>query len=464
MTRTTTSKLPYVDLSVPKAKQITPAPPNETASLESLQKECQALAKLCEQQAEQQRALAASIMKRSQRVGIDCPQQFIRILGAQPPDTTTEEEQASETPPAVTVALPQPADVAPLLKHIDEIIERRLQAMISSAVSTAVAHAMEAFTSPRRSEESAARGHVNRSSAMPAIKAAQAPSGQVSRPTTYAGAASQPPVTNLSPASTGSPRNRPNRVPVKTPLTDSELECFFTKKPLNGLARAILYFRGLGRRDIWQVRRLFATLEIPAQAVQFISFIGANVAEMIVLDSLKDEVVTRLASVNVTVDATFDPLSPRAFTNTATIERLGLAGKPEREQVEAAKRAFLSRLDSMQAGIAGHRLGLKSFLRSLRKAVAEGAPTGHFFNPALRPRPTLNFDITKTRAIIEAMRPVAALAASPEPLVPDITVDDVMLSSPIRSSRKRPNLDLTEQQMPALSPPVDLPSGEGVKL
>ena len=82
MPKTKSPKTPYVDLNVPR----------ETATLESLQKECQTLAKLCEQQAEQQRALAANIMKKSQRLGIDCPQQFIRILGAHSPDTAMEEE------------------------------------------------------------------------------------------------------------------------------------------------------------------------------------------------------------------------------------------------------------------------------------------------------------------------------------------------------------------------------------
>lgn len=90
--------------------------------------------------------------------------------------------------------------------------------------------------------------------------------------------------------------------PNRAPLTNNESECFFTKRPLNGLSRAILHFRGLGRRDIWQVRRLLETLEVPLQAVQFIEFVGANITEMIVIDSLKDQVIKRLAAVNVIHD------------------------------------------------------------------------------------------------------------------------------------------------------------------
>ena len=118
----------------------------------------------------------------------------------------------------------------------------------------------------------------------------------------------------------------------------------------------------------------FETLKIPRQAVQFISYIGANVAELIVVDSHKEDITRRLAAAGVQHDPSFDPLSPRSFTDAATIERLGLTTKSEAEGSKAAKQAFISRMESMLSVIAGHRLGLRSFVRSLRNAVEDGIP------------------------------------------------------------------------------------------
>ena len=457
MARPKPSKRPDVVIARPPKDKPTPTPtaatPTNTANdakMLALRMECQAFAKLWEQQQAQMRASAASILKRSQDLGIDCLEHITHCLDAQA-STDAMEEQDEET---LSAGVPQ-LDIAFLVKHIDDTIDRKLRALINSAVSSAVAHAMEEFVSSRMGTSGS---HVDRDSAMPAIQA-QPASTQVRRPATYAGAVRQPPANDPSPPATNQAGARNRRVPTRAPLTNSELECFFTKKPLNGLARAILYFRGLGRRDIWQVRRLFTTLEIPAQAVQFISFIGANVAELIVLDAHKDDVVKRLAAVNVTLDPSFDPLSPRAFTDVATIERLGLTGKSEAEQAVAAKAAFVSRMDSMQKTIADHRHGLKSFLKSLRKAVAEGAPTGHFFNPALRPVPTLSFDITKTRAVIEAMR-APARQASPPSESPVLGTDSVM-ANPSKSSRKRPSSQVEgETELVQQSSPVGLPSGQ----
>ena len=444
MARPTPSKRPDVVIARP-LRDKTPTTATDNAEMLALRKDCQALAKLWEQM----KASAASILQRSRDLGIDCPEHITRCLGDAQPPTDAMEGQDEEI---LSAGVSQP-DIAFLIKHIDDTLDHKLQALINSAVSSAVTHAMEEFVSHRMG---ASGSHVDRDSAMPAIQA-QPASTQARRPATYAGAVRQPPANDPSPPAANQAGARNRRVPTRAPLTNSELECFFTKKPLNGLARAILYFRGLGRRDIWQVRRLFTTLEIPAQAVQFISFIGANVAELIVLDAHKDDVVKRLAAVNVTLDPSFDPLSPRAFTDAATIERLGLTGKSEAEQAVAAKAAFVSRMDSMQRTIADHRHGLKSFLKSLRKAVAEGAPTGHFFNPALRPVPTLSFDITKTRAVIEAMRPPTRQASPSES--PVLGTDSVM-ANPTKSSKRRLSSEVEGEVGLVQASPVGLPSGQ----
>ena len=171
------------------------------------------------------------------------------------------------------------------------------------------------------------------------------------------------------------------RVPSTTPFTDAELERFLAKRSSSGPSRAILYFRGLGRHEIRLVKRLFATLGIPSQAIQFVSYIGANVLELVILNSFREEVVGKLATVNIELHPTFDPLSPRTFTKAATTERHDWADLSESQKSKVARDTFISRLDSMIRMIGGHRRGLGSFLRSLKKAVEEGTRMEHFFDP-----------------------------------------------------------------------------------
>lgn len=175
------------------------------------------------------------------------------------------------------------------------------------------------------------------------------------------------------------PRNLPDVV-INRPRNKKEATP--VARPPGGVSRAILYFRGLGRQAIRHLRLFFDKLRIPKEAIQFVSFIGENVAEVILWNHFREDVVTRLATAKVQLDPTFDPLSSRSFTNASTIERLGLATKSEGEKSKVARKAFVSRLDSMLQTISGHRRGLRSFLRSLKRAVKVGAPIERFFNPA----------------------------------------------------------------------------------
>ena len=149
--------------------------------------------------------------------------------------------------------------------------------------------------------------------------------------------------------------------------------------------KTIIYFRGLGRRPIRQVHSLFEKLGIPARAVQFTSFIGANITELIVLNSFIKSIVSKLERLNVKFDPNFDPLSPRSFTNAVTIERFDLTNKSEEEKAEIAKQAFIMRIDSMLRVIGEHRRGLRSFLKALQRSVREGASITHFFHPTSIP-------------------------------------------------------------------------------
>ena len=195
----------------------------------------------------------------------------------------------------------------------------------------------------------------------------------------------QPPAKAPRSPATGVTRPAGQEAPQKAPPAE-KLEP--PSPPTSQASLTILYFRGLGRRDVWDVKCLFTALGIPSEAVQFVSFIGANVTELIVLDSLKDVVVKKLGERRVQHDLNFDPLSPKSFTNAATIERLGLSNKSGGGRLEMAKLAFVSRMDSMLGGIARQRQALRSFVRSLRDAAESGTPIGHLFGPP-PPRPLL---------------------------------------------------------------------------
>lgn len=153
-----------------------------------------------------------------------------------------------------------------------------------------------------------------------------------------------------------------------------------TDIPIPPILRSILYFRGLGRRKIRQVRYLLTKLGIPPRAVQFIQFVGTNVAELIVLNSSKKRIIRKLEKINVKFDPTFDLFSPRSFISASTIERFGLANKSDVEKAEIAKQAFIMRIDSMPRVIGEHRRGLRSFLKSLQRSVREGAPIQRFID------------------------------------------------------------------------------------
>ena len=84
-------------------------------------------------------------------------------------------------------------------------------------------------------------------------------------------------------------------------MTEDEIERFFTKRPLNGVVRAIIYVSGTGRRPFWQLRKLFTTAAIEQHWVQHMSFIGNNVIELVVLNDKKQAVIDRLAKWHVNV-------------------------------------------------------------------------------------------------------------------------------------------------------------------
>jgi hypothetical protein len=107
------------------------------------------------------------------------------------------------------------------------------------------------------------------------------------------------------------------------------------------------------------VKDLFTKLGIPRKAVQYVSFIGANIAELIVFDSFKDDVVRKLTDREIQLDPSFDPLSPKPFTDADTVKKLGLAGKSEEEKSVVARQTFVSRLDSMLQTIGHHRPRLR---------------------------------------------------------------------------------------------------------
>ena len=199
------------------------------------------------------------------------------------------------------------------------------------------------------------------------------------------------PSTPLLPSGTSTTRNQetaPDSIPPST--TTASVEQPPPPSPTIqqvSFTRAFLFFRGLGRRQVWQVRCLLTSLGIVPKAVQHISFIGVNVLVLIILDSFKEEVIGCLARINLKHDPSFDPLTPRCFTNAATIERLGLVDMSEEEKASVARQAFASHIDSMLCVIGKNRYGLRSYLVSLQKAVRKGDSITRFLDPSPPPPP-----------------------------------------------------------------------------
>ena len=124
-------------------------------------------------------------------------------------------------------------------------------------------------------------------------------------------------VVHQSPSKISSPPSVIQRVLDKASPTTGDTGSKRSPSPLNShdsITRTLTYFRGLGRREVWQMRHLFKTLGIPSPAVQFIQFVGAHITELIILDRFKDEVVNKLARVKIKLDPTFDPLNHKSFT------------------------------------------------------------------------------------------------------------------------------------------------------
>ena len=95
MTKTVPPRRPDVVIARPLKDKPTTTTANDAQML-ALRKECQALAKLWEQQQAQMRASAASILQRSQDLGIDCPEHITRCLDDAQAPTDAMEGQTEE--------------------------------------------------------------------------------------------------------------------------------------------------------------------------------------------------------------------------------------------------------------------------------------------------------------------------------------------------------------------------------
>ena len=298
--------------------------------------------------------------------------------------------------PQIFCPAPQPAFSTPP----DSQAIKSMIYLILPTLSTLVSNAITAATASLQQQVEALRGELSKlTSSAPVMRpsAMAQPSTTVvaKRALSCAGVASQ------SPAKA---QDRKARISasVKQPMTEDEIERFFTRRPLNGVVRAIIYVSGTGRRPFWQLRKPFTTAAIEQHWVQHMSFIGNNVLELVVLKDKKQAVIDRLAKWHVNIVRDFDPLCP-ACSATPLSEGAPLTSEGERRS--AAKAALLKRIDASLATIPQSRLGLRSFLQSLRKAAAaNSADIARFVNPDAAPKPTLLFDITQTKAYADQLR------------------------------------------------------------
>lgn len=301
--------------------------------------------------------------------------------------------------------MPCPAAPEPTPSMAGGLSVKGLLDMLLPTLSTLVSNAINAATVSLQQQVESLRGEVLKISSpapvtiRPSAMAQPSTTGLPKQTPSYASAVNKPPAKAQD-------RKALIAASIKQPMTEEEVERFFTKRPLNGVMRAIIYVSGTGRRPFWQLRKFFTTAAVEQHWVQHMSFIGNNVLELVVLNDKKQTIVDRLAKWNVKVVPDFDPLSAACFTTPLSpAATAGNQPESEGERRLAAKEAFLRRVDASLAAIPQSRLGLRSFLQSLRKAIASGsASIDRFFNPDTVSKPTLVFDVTQTMAYAEQLR------------------------------------------------------------
>lgn len=124
-------------------------------------------------------------------------------------------------------------------------------------------------------------------------------------------------------------------------LSEDEMQRVISGKPKKKSSPlCTLYFRGMRRNRISDIKCVLLTIGIKIGTVRNISFIGKSIMELITYEDNKDDIVTKLALRNISQDKYFDPLS---IDNIKSPKHINESMTQEEKQA-IANRFYLNRL------------------------------------------------------------------------------------------------------------------------
>lgn len=124
----------------------------------------------------------------------------------------------------------------------------------------------------------------------------------------------------------------------------------------------ILYFRGLKRNRICDIKSYLLTIGIRLGSVRNISFVGKSIMELITFEDAKDDIILKLAERNVTLDKYFDPLATDNVKNP-TYQQDSMS---EDEKRMLAERLYRNRIEAQirRIPLEARQNRLRNFLAS----------------------------------------------------------------------------------------------------
>lgn len=156
----------------------------------------------------------------------------------------------------------------------------------------------------------------------------------------------------------------------------------FSSKPISRMV--ILYFRGMKRNRISEVKSMFKSIAIPPHWVRNISFLGRSIMELTTFQDRKDEIISKLDKYEIHIMEGFDPLSTENLKDARKF-----SGLDEAQKKEMAERLYRTRLQKIIERLP--KSGVQSRLRN-------------FLNVTLNPK-----SLTAEAAHSDNLVPAAAL-------------------------------------------------------
>ena len=160
-------------------------------------------------------------------------------------------------------------------------------------------------------------------------------------------------------------------------LSPEQLERVKNGHPAMGTSPMVtLHFQGIKRTRYRDIKDLLFTVGIRPSSIRNISFIGKRVMELVTFEDVKEDCARRLATIGVTLEANFDPLSPSNIKN----EKIMPASLSQEGREALAKKLYENRVQKALERIPKTPINnrLRNFLRSHLKGTNKTiAPETH---------------------------------------------------------------------------------------